>query len=309
MLVRPSSRIRRAYAEPVDAVRATRYVTPLREGGSLPGLMEADDLGMYVVKFHGAGQGPRALVAEVICAELAEASGLPVPRWVPVVVPEAIAPAEPDEEVQYLLRASPGWNLGVDFLPGALDVGPVPGVSSELAGRILWFDALINNVDRTWRNPNMLIWHRSVHLIDHGAALTFHHSWTPGEQQQVRRFAERRYDVADHALLGCAPDVAGATEAFAQIDWPEAVAAAVDAVPEPWLAPDAQVWGSVAAVRGAYRDFLGSRLALRGTWLPALIEGVGAAVRRLEGGLPVYREVTTEPPDWLPELRVGRPGT
>ena len=170
----------------MQPVRATRYVTPLREGGSLPGLMEADDLGMYVVKFHAAGQGSKALVAEIICAELAARIDLAVPRWVLIDVPAQLAPAEPDEEVQHLLRASAGMNLGVDFLPGALDVGAMPAIAGDLAGRILWFDALVGNRDRSWRNPNLLMWHRTLHVIDHGAALTFHHSWTAerlGEQR------------------------------------------------------------------------------------------------------------------------------
>ncbi len=176
----------------MPTVHATRYITPMREGGSLPGLMEADDLGIYVVKFSGAGQGPKALVAEVICAELAGALGLDVPRWVPIDVPAAMAPAEPDEEVQHLLRSSAGINLGVDFLPGALDVGARPVVAPELAGRIVWFDALIGNADRSWRNPNMLLWHRRLHVIDHGACLVFHHSWAPGRDDQLQRFATSR---------------------------------------------------------------------------------------------------------------------
>ncbi len=151
-------------------VTATRYVTPLREGGSLPGLMEADDLGTYVVKFHGAGQGRKTLVAEVICSRLARGLGLDTPDLAVVDVDPGLAPCEPDEEVQDLLRASPGANLGVDYLPGALDVD-ARTVDPVLAARILWFDALIGNVDRSWRNPNMLLWHGRVHLIDHGAAL------------------------------------------------------------------------------------------------------------------------------------------
>lgn len=290
----------------MDPVRATRYVTPLREGGSLPGLMEADDLGMYVVKFHGAGQGPRALVAEVTCAQLAEAVGLPVPRWVPVVVPEAIAPAEPDEEVQHLLRASPGLNLGVDFLPGALDIGPMPDIGAQLAGRIVWFDALVNNVDRTWVNPNLLVWHRQVHLIDHGAAMTFHHSWTQGRADQIQRFAEREYDVSAHALLGSDPDVAAADAECAALDWPKAIAAAVEAVPTQWLADDAAGWGSISAVRDAYREFLTARLAARDSWVTALAEAVREHARGLPTGTRRAARRGSGPPDWLPELRVGR---
>jgi hypothetical protein len=220
----------------VTPVRAIRYVTPLREGGSLPGLMEADDLGTYVVKFRGAGQGPLALVAEVICAGLARGLGLAVPRWAPIELPPELAPAEPDEEVQHLLRASAGLNLGVDFLPGALDVGPMPAVDPRQAGRIIWFDALIGNRDRSWRNPNMLLWHRTLYLIDHGAALTFHHSWTlEGLEEQRDRCAAQAYGVADHALVECAPDVASADAEFADVEWDGLVRSAVEAVPDQWL--------------------------------------------------------------------------
>ena len=184
-------------------VTAIRYVTPLREGGSLPGLMEADDLGTYVVKFHGAGQGRKALVAEVIVGELARTLGLPVPALVTAEVDPILAANEPDEEVQDLLRASPGRNLGLDFLPGALDLDAAAfDIDPHFAGRVLWFDALVGNVDRSWRNPNMLFWHGAPYLIDHGAALTFHHNWPAAANA-----AGRPYDAREHALLGCAPDL------------------------------------------------------------------------------------------------------
>ena len=157
----------------LPSVTATRYVTPLREGGSLPGLMEADDLGTYVVKWRAAGQGVRVLVAEVVCGELARALGLPVPALVTVEVAPELAVGEPDHEVQELLQRSAGRNLGLDYLPGALDFeAGADGVDPALAGRVLWFDALVGNVDRSWRNPNMLFWHGRLQLIDHGAALT-----------------------------------------------------------------------------------------------------------------------------------------
>ena len=292
----------------MNPVRATRYVTPLREGGSLPGLMEADDLGMYVVKFRGAGQGPRALVAEVICAEIAGAMGLTVPRWVPVIVPEEFAPAEPDEEVQHLLRLSVGINLGVDFLPGALDVGPMPAVDPTLAGRIVWLDALITNADRSWRNPNMLVWHRALQLIDHGAALTFHHAWAPGRADQVERFATRSYDVADHALLECAPDVADADSSVADVDWASVIAGAVAAVPDEWLVADSATWGGPQAVRSAYREFLMARIDARPTWVPQLVESVRQGPVRDERGHRVSARMSPGPPDWIPELKVGREG-
>jgi hypothetical protein len=160
-------------------VTAIRYVTPLREGGSLPGLMEADDLGTYVVKFHGAGQGRPVLIAEIVAGELARALGLPVPALVTVELDPALGSSEPDQEVQELLRASAGLNLGMDFLPGALELDPAAfTVDPVLAGRVLWFDAMVGNVDRSWRNANLLFWHGGPYLIDHGATLTFHHAWS-----------------------------------------------------------------------------------------------------------------------------------
>src|SRR5687768_5678145 len=159
-------------------VTATRYVLPLREGGSLPALMEADDLGTYVVKFRGAGQGRKALVAEVIVAALARAAGLKVPELVTIEINPLLARAEPDQEVQDLLRASAGTNLGVDYLPRSLGFDPaVDSVDPTTAATVVWFDAWVLNVDRSWRNPNLLRWHDEMWLIDHGAALYFAHNW------------------------------------------------------------------------------------------------------------------------------------
>lgn len=257
---------------------ATRYVTPLREGGSLPGVMEADDLGTYVVKFRGAGQGPAALAAEVICARLAASLGLDTPRQVLVDLDPALAAAEPDEEVQQLLAASPGLNLGIDFLPGALDVGPVPNVEPGLAGRIIWFDALVNNVDRSWRNPNLLRWHTKVFLIDHGAALTFQHAWPaagPSPQEwpsaaamaeRSARFAAGRYGVGDHVLAGCHPDLVAAEAALGALDLPARAAEAVAGVPDSWLGESAD------ARRRAFVEYLAARFAAREVWLGALAE-------------------------------------
>jgi len=161
-------------------VRVTRYVTPLREGGSLPGIVEADDLGTYVCKFRGAGQGVRVLVAEVVVGGLAERLGLRTPLMVALDLDPEIARYEADEEVQDLLNASIGLNLGVDFLPGSFGYdGSVPP-PEDVAARIVWLDALTANVDRTWNNPNLLLWHRRTWAIDHGAALYFHHGWSGG---------------------------------------------------------------------------------------------------------------------------------
>ncbi len=246
-------------------VVAIRYVTPLREGGSLPGLMEADDLGTYVVKFHGAGQGRKALIAEVICARLARGLDLPVPDLVLVEVDPALAAGEPDEEIQDLLRASPGRNLGVDFLPGALDFDAGAfAVDSELAGRILWFDALVGNVDRSWRNPNLLWWHGQPQLIDHGAALTFHHNWpTAGG------FAHRAYDATAHALIGERPDLEAAEAFAAPLFTDELVDEAMADVPDEWLTGEPG-FASPDSVREAYRAQLGARYVARASWLPPL---------------------------------------
>ena len=245
-------------------VTATRYVTPLREGGSLPGLMEADDLGTYVVKFRGAGQGPKALVSEVICARLARGLGLSVPDLVLVDVHPVLADGEPDQEVQDLLRRSPGSNLGIDFLPGALDFDPQAfPVDPELAGRVVWFDALVGNVDRSRRNPNLLQWD-GLWLIDHGAALTFHHRWP-----SAPTFDERTYDASDHVLLACSPEI---TDLSAEVT-EELVRAAVDDVPAQWLA-DEPGFDGADAVRAAYVERLLGRLAARDIWQAALAESV-----------------------------------
>ena len=268
----------------LPTVTAIRYVTPLREGGSLPGLMEADDLGTYVVKFSGAGQGRRALVAEVISAGLARALGLPVPRLVAVDVDPVLADNEPDEEVQDLIRASPGLNLGVDFLPGALDLdaGAFP-IDPVLAGKVLWFDALIGNVDRTWRNPNMLYWHGRPYLIDHGAALTFHHRWpaTP---------SARTYDATDHALLGAKPDVDAADAALATAVTAEVIESALADVPPEWLADTTPPEDT--GLQQAYAAELLARLQARSTWLPRLRAAIAA-------GPAVPTAFRSNRPHWL----------
>jgi hypothetical protein len=252
-------------------VTATRYVVPLREGGSLPGLMEADDLGTYVVKFRGAGQGRKTLVAEVVAGRLARALDLPVPDLVTVQVDPALAAGEPDQEVQELLKASGGRNLGMDYLPGAFDLDPVAfAVQPDLAGRVLWFDALVGNVDRSWRNPNMLHWHGRPYLIDHGATLTFQHNWPTAD-----RWIPRPYDARDHVLIGCSPDVAGADAALAPRVDRAAVGAAVADVPDEWLA-DEPGFDGPDAVRDAYGQRILARVAARDSWVPALVEAAAA---------------------------------
>ena len=256
-------------------VTALRYVTPLREGGSLPGLMEADDLGTYVVKYSGAGQGLSVLVAEIVSGELARGLGLPVPELVTVELDPALGTSEPDQEVQDLLRRSPGLNLGLDFLPGALDLDPAAfPVDPGFAGRVLWFDALVGNVDRTWRNVNMLRWHGDPYLIDHGATLTFHHSWSgPELPEVVAAGAARPYDASSHALLRAAPDLDAADAALAPLLAPDLVRAAVGRVPERWL--DVAGFADPGQVRTAYVTRLLARRDAREAWLA----GVRGALR------------------------------
>lgn len=243
-------------------VTATRYVTPLREGGSLPGLMEADDLGTYVVKFVGAGQGRKVLVAEVVCGELARRLGLPVPEIVTVDVDPLLGLSEPDEEVQDLLRASAGLNLAMDFLPGALGFDPVAHhVEPDLASRVLWFDALVGNVDRSWRNPNLLVWHRDLHLIDHGATLVFHHSWSRAGNPASP------YASDDHVLSTAATARTPAGDALAPQVTEALLAEVLALVPDAWLA-DEPGFDGPDEVRQAYTERLLARVAARREWQP-----------------------------------------
>jgi len=214
------------------AIDATRYVTPLREGGSLPALVEASDDGLYVLKFRGAGQGPKALVAEVVAGELARALGFRVPELALVRLDPALAVAEPDAEIQDLLRASGGLNLGVDFLPGALPFNPAaePTPSAEKAAAIVWLDALVTNVDRTAKNTNMLLWHDRLWLIDHGAALYFHHA-EPVPGHELRPFEA----IAEHVLLPFAGSIEDADAELAPRVTEELLRDVTEAVPEEWL--------------------------------------------------------------------------
>jgi hypothetical protein len=254
----------------LDHVTATRYVTPLREGGSLPGLMEADDLGTYVVKYRGAGQGPKALVAEVVSGGIARGLGLPVPDLVTVDVDPGLASGEPDQEVQDLLRASAGLNLGIDFLPGALDFDPKAfPVDPLTAGRVLWFDAIVGNMDRSHRNPNLLEW-KGLWLIDHGATLSFHHRWSSAES-----YDDRPYDVDDHVLLGSRPDVRAADAELAPLLTESLIEAAVAQVPDAWLAAEPG-FDDLLDIRAAYVTRLMARLAARPSWLSALTDAVDA---------------------------------
>jgi hypothetical protein len=241
-------------------VIATRYVTPLREGGSLPGLVEADDDGLYVVKFRGAGQGPRALVAEWLAGEVARAVGLPVPDLVGVEVDPGLGDAEPDEEIHDLVRASGGANLGMDFLPGALAFNPAAATARDVvdpifAADLVWLDAFVTNPDRTAQNPNLLVWHGRPWLIDHGAALYIHHTWREPDEHARRPF-ER---IADHVLLPYAASIRAADERHAPGIDARLITDLVDALPDGWL-PDEPMIGDAAAQRAAYVRYLTRRL-------------------------------------------------
>ncbi|MCX4879329.1 HipA family kinase [Streptomyces sp. NBC_00847] len=237
-------------------VIATRYITPLREGGSLPGLVEADDFGTYVMKFTGAGQGRKTLVAEAVCGELARRLGLRVPRLVTIGLDAVLGLGEPDQQVQELLRSSGGTNLGMDFLSGALGFDPLAfRVSPEEAGRIVWFDALVNNVDRSWRNPNLLMHRGEVWLIDHGATMIWHHNW-PGAEAS----ALRPYDASDHTLARFAPDLAGAAADLAPRVTEDLLAEVTAEIPDVWLT-DEPGFGSPDDLRRAYARPLLARAA------------------------------------------------
>lgn len=237
-------------------VNAARYVTPLREGGSLPAIIEADDDGMYVLKFRGAGQGTKALIAELIAGELARAAGLLVPELVFVALDPEIAKTEPDPEIQDLIRASGGVNLGLDYLPGSVMFDPVAEKPDpDLASRIVWFDAYVTNVDRTPRNANLLMWHRKLWLIDHGAALYFHHAWTDMDQRSKDPFRL----IKEHVLLPFAGALETADKAMTEVITEEVIKGVVDLVPDDWM-KDNSPFSTIVENRQAYIDYLTRRL-------------------------------------------------
>jgi hypothetical protein len=266
-------------------VTATRYVTPLREGGSLPGIVEADDLGTYVMKFTGAGQGRKALVAEIVAGELARRLGFRVPDQVIIDLDPVIGRHEPDPDVQDLLKASTGWNLGVDFLPGSLGYDPLGWTADPaLASRLLWLDAFIGNVDRSWRNPNLLVWHGQIWLIDHGASLYFHHAWA-----NAAKLILRPYDVDDHVMVPYATRLAEAEQALLPQVTKELLREITALVPDPWLEGEPG-FEDAGAVRDAYVELLLTRAAEPRVWLPDLSAGGRrpAPGRRPGGGRPSW---------------------
>ena len=240
----------------LPTVQATRYVLPLREGGSLPAIVEADNLGMYVVKFRGAGQGIRSLIAELIAGQIGRALGLRVPDLVLVEIDPALGRNEPDYEIRQLLKASTGLNLGLDYLPGSVTFDPAArdAVSTEEASLLVWFDAYTQNVDRTARNANLLVWHKKLYPIDHGAALFFHHDWPSRESKIAAPFSQ----IESHILLPWAADIpAAGAEARAKLT-PAILQEIVGQVPEEWLA--AENTEGPGPRRSGYLDFLVRRL-------------------------------------------------
>ncbi|GAB3310352.1 HipA family kinase [Luteimonas notoginsengisoli] len=252
-------------------VAATRYVTPLREGGSLPAVVEADDDGMYVMKFRGAGQGAKALVAEVIAGELARLVGLPIPEIVLVELDPELARTEPDPEIQDLIRASGGLNVGLDYLPGSINFDPLVEHSDALlASSIVWFDAFTSNVDRTARNTNLLMWHRKLHLIDHGAALYFHHDWPGAAHAAASPFTH----IAQHVLLPRASRLREADAILSARIADDDIARIVALVPDAWLAGE-PAFADVEAHRRAYVEHFHARLRQRGAFVEEALRAHG----------------------------------
>jgi hypothetical protein len=242
-------------------INVTRYILPLREGGSLPAIVEGDDQGMYVLKFRGAGQGSKALIAELVAGELARALDLPVPEIVFAQLDAELARTEGDPEIQHLIRASAGLNVALDYLPGAVAFDPLAEEPDALlASRIVWFDAFTSNVDRTPRNTNLLVWHRKLWLIDHGAALYFHHGWTGGDAvTNSERARDAFARIKDHVLLPLATQLEAADAAsVARLD-ARTLQTIVASIPDAWLVPEGDR-ADAAAMRDAYLEYFARRL-------------------------------------------------
>jgi hypothetical protein len=256
-------------------VRATRYVTPLREGGSLPALVEADDLGLYVLKFTGAGQGPLALAAEIIAGGIGRALGLNVPELVLVELEEALGRNEGDAEIRHLLHASVGVNLGMDFLPGSVMFDPAAGDAAvpELASAAVWFDAFVTNVDRTARNPNLLCWHKELYFIDHGAALYFHHDWKDPPTSARSRFPA----IREHVLLPHADRIEAVDRSLRARLGEPLFSQVLEDVPDAWLLPEAGA-ETPAAKRAAYVEYLIARLNSASSFVEEAVSARNALV-------------------------------
>ncbi|HVA92129.1 MAG TPA: HipA family kinase [Chloroflexota bacterium] len=239
-------------------VSATRYVTPLREGGSLPAIVEADDDGTYVLKFRGAGQGQRALIAELVAGEIGRALGLPVPEIVLVDLNPVLARSEPDPEIQALIEASGGLNLALDYLPGSIGFDPLiaPPPEPDLAAAVVWFDAYVTNVDRTIKNPNLMLWHKNLWLIDHGASLFFHHSWDDYRERSRAPFPR----IKDHVLLPTAANIGEIDGRLAGRLTRDTLEAIVADIPDSWLGDEPR-FSDIADHRAGYLAYLTGRLA------------------------------------------------
>lgn len=239
----------------IRTVNVTRYVTPLREGGSMPAIAEADDGFLYVLKFKGAGQGHKALISEIIGAEFARAIDLKVPEIVFANLDEAFGRTEPDEEIQDLLKASVGLNLALHYLSGAITFDPIVNkIDANLASKIVWLDCLLTNMDRTARNTNMLFWHKELWLIDHGASLYFHHSWQNWEEQAIRPFVL----IKDHVLLSQATELEKVDVELKNILTPQLVRAVLAIIPDEWL--NEELFKTSETQREAYALFLNTRI-------------------------------------------------
>jgi hypothetical protein len=238
-------------------VNVTRYVTPLREGGSMPAIAEADDEFLYVIKFRGAGQGPRALIAELIGGELARVLGFRVPELVFATLDEAFGRTEADEEIQDLLKFSVGLNLGLHYLSGSITFDPVVNdVAPLLASKIVWLDCLLTNMDRTCRNTNMLVWNKELWLIDHGASLYFHHSWQNWEDQATKPFVL----IKEHVLLAQASELEAVDAEFKALLNPAHIRSIVSLIPDEWF-DDENTFQTKQEYRDAYAAFLENRIA------------------------------------------------
>ncbi len=251
----------------IRTVTALEYVTPLREGGSLPAIVNGDDEGTYVVKFRGAGQGVRALIAELVSGEIGRALGLPVPEIVFMQLDGRIAKTEPDAEIQELLAKSAGLNIGLDYLPGSITFDPLIAQpmqgKARLASSIVWFDALVTNVDRTPKNTNLLVWHRKLWMIDHGATLIFHHNWS---DDVLKRSRKPFLQIKQHVLLRWASAIRAADAELVAMLTPSAIDKVLNMIPDEWLGDEPRFAGA-AEHRAAYRDYLLQRLESPRHWV------------------------------------------